>query len=149
MSEENMSDSYEVGYGKPPKDTQFKKGSSGNPKGRPKRVLDFYQELLREFRSSVVISENGRRRHISKYEAVIKQLAIQAMTGNLPAIRILLGLCQVASEKDALLEASQPRDPRKCVDVNAYTDEELMRMALDERKARGQETRPGHILNAD
>lgn len=32
MSEKNTSDSYEVGYGKPPKDTQFKKGVSGNPK---------------------------------------------------------------------------------------------------------------------
>ena len=30
--------SYEVGYGKPPKHTQFKKGQSGNPKGRPKQV---------------------------------------------------------------------------------------------------------------
>jgi hypothetical protein len=27
---------YEVGYGKPPQSTQFKKGKSGNPKGRPK-----------------------------------------------------------------------------------------------------------------
>jgi hypothetical protein len=26
----------EVGYGKPPKKTRFKKGQSGNPKGRPK-----------------------------------------------------------------------------------------------------------------
>src|SRR5262245_4838454 len=29
-------DEYKVGYGKPPKDTQFRKGQSGNPKGRPK-----------------------------------------------------------------------------------------------------------------
>ena len=28
---------YEVGYGRPPSHTQFKKGLSGNPKGRPKR----------------------------------------------------------------------------------------------------------------
>lgn len=27
---------YKVGYGKPPKGSQFKKGLSGNPTGRPK-----------------------------------------------------------------------------------------------------------------
>lgn len=27
---------YEVGYGKPPAETRFKKGQSGNPNGRPK-----------------------------------------------------------------------------------------------------------------
>jgi hypothetical protein len=127
MSEENMADSYEVGYGKPPKDTQFKKGSSGNPKGRPRKALDFHLELLREFGSSITINENGRRRRISKYEAVIKQLAIKAMSGNLSAIRILLGLCQVASEKDALLGASQSSDPKK-VNYPETTDEELLKL---------------------
>ena len=36
MSERKDSSDYEVGYGKPPKDGQFKKGVSGNPSGRPK-----------------------------------------------------------------------------------------------------------------
>ena len=28
---------YEVGYGRPPKKSQFRKGQSGNPSGRPKK----------------------------------------------------------------------------------------------------------------
>ena len=51
------------------------------------------------------------------------------MSGNLSAIRILLGLCQVASEKDALLGASQSSDPKKHDDLNTLTDKELMRIA--------------------
>lgn len=34
---DNENDDYEVGYGKPPKSTRFKKGQSGNPLGRPKK----------------------------------------------------------------------------------------------------------------
>ena len=39
-----MSDDYEVGYGKPPKDKQFKKGQSGNPKGRTKGTKNFISD---------------------------------------------------------------------------------------------------------
>ena len=35
MSKDDKDADYEVGYGKPPETTRFKKGQSGNPKGRP------------------------------------------------------------------------------------------------------------------
>jgi hypothetical protein len=149
MSEENMSDGYEVGYGKPPRTTQFQKGVSGNPKGRPKKGLDFDHELLRESRASITLNENGSRRRISKHEAVIKQLIHKAISGNISALWTYCDRYQIAPEKVAQLEAAQAREAERCSDPNAFTDEELIQMALDDRKARGQETRPGHILNAD
>jgi hypothetical protein len=129
MSEENMSDSYEVGYGKPPRNTQFRKGVSGNPKGRPRKALDFHHELLRQSRASVTLNENGSRRRISKHQAAILQLLNKAIGGNMPALRIYLGHYQVALEKVALQEASQSSDPRKYDDVSTLTDEELMWIA--------------------
>jgi hypothetical protein len=125
---ENTSDSYEVGYGKPPKNTQFRKGVSGNPKGRPKKPLDFEHELLRESRSFITINENGCRRRISKHSAVLKQLTHKAMSGNVPAARTYLALCQVAFEKLALLEASESSGPRKYDGVSTLTDEELVKI---------------------
>ena len=56
------------------------------------------------------------------------------MSGNLSAIRILLGLCQVASEKDALLEAAQAGEAERRKDNRNWTDEELMQMILEEEK---------------
>ncbi len=36
MAEKKDSENYDVGYKKPPEKSQFKKGESGNPEGRPK-----------------------------------------------------------------------------------------------------------------
>src|ERR1700733_11647047 len=136
MSEENMSDGYEVGYRKPPKDTQFKKGSSGNPKGRPKKARDFDHELLRESRASITLNENGSRRRISKHEAAIKQLINKAISGNIPALRTYLDRYQIAFERIALLEASQSSETKKYDDVRKISNEELERMVADIWKER-------------
>jgi hypothetical protein len=112
MREKKTSNSYEVGYGKPPWNTQFKKGVSGNPKGRPRKALDFDHALLRESRAYVTINENGRPRRISKHDLVIKQLLNKAISGNIPAARTYFDRHQIASEKVALLEVAQARDPK-------------------------------------
>jgi hypothetical protein len=149
MSEENMSDGYEVGYGKPPTSTQFQKGVSGNPKGRPKKALDLDHELLRESRASITLNENGSRRRISKHEAAIKQLLNKAMGGNIPALRTYFDRYQIASEKVAQLEAAQAKEAERRSDIRNWTDEELERMVVDALKADEQETKKGHISNAD
>jgi hypothetical protein len=134
MSEENMSDGYEVGYGKPPRNTQFRKGVSGNPKGRPKKDLDFDHALLRESRVFVTINENGQRRRITKDELAIKQLLNKTIGGNIPAARFYFDRHQKASEKIALLEASKSSDSGKYKDFNALTDEELWKFITDGQK---------------
>jgi hypothetical protein len=149
MSEENMSDCYEVGYGKPPKTTQFQKGVSGNPKGRPKKTLDFDHELLRQSKDSVTINENGKRRRISKHELVIKQLIHKAISGDIPATRTYLDRHQIASEKIAQLEAAQAKEAERYKDFNALTDAELWKFITDGQKDKEQETKKGSVSNAD
>jgi Family of unknown function (DUF5681) len=131
MSEKNTSESYEVGYGKPPRSTQFKKGVSGNPNGRPKKAPDFDAELIREFKSLITINDNGRRARISKFQGIVKQLTNKALTGNISALRIFLAVCQPALERAALSAAQQSSDPRKYDDVKTFTDEELMKIIAD------------------
>jgi len=83
---------YVVGYGKPPRQSRFKKGQSGNPSGRPKGSQGIAALLERALTERVVITENGKRRTISKLEASFKQLVNRAATGDLPAMRQLYGL---------------------------------------------------------
>src|SRR5271169_186333 len=83
---------YEVGYGKPPRNAGFKKGQSGNPRGRPpgsKNLTTLLNEALNE---PVTITENGRRRKITKREAVIKQLVNKSPSSDARSLKILLDL---------------------------------------------------------
>jgi polyribonucleotide nucleotidyltransferase len=99
---------YKVGYRKPPKDGRFQKGTSGNPSGRPKKASDIGSELIREARAPLTINENGKRKVIKKVQGVAKQLMNKALTGNLPAARLLIDLLRQALDKVAEEERNCP-----------------------------------------
>jgi hypothetical protein len=103
---ENMSngdefEDYEIGYGRPPKSGQLKKGTSGNPSGRPKKPLDFLSALLREANSEVPITEKGKRKVVKMIEIVAKQVMTKAATGEIQAQRLLYKLLQQAQKRAA------------------------------------------------
>jgi hypothetical protein len=58
-----------VGPGKPPLHTRFKKGQSGNPSGRHAQNLPAL--LVAALNQRVAVTESGRRRQVTKHEAVI------------------------------------------------------------------------------
>jgi uncharacterized protein DUF5681 len=89
-------EAHKVGYGHPPESTRFKKGQSGNPKGRPKGSLNLFTLLIRTLREKVIITENGKRKTVTKFHAVIKQLVNKAASGDLRASHELLTLTRVA-----------------------------------------------------
>lgn len=82
----------QVGYGRPPRHTRFKKGQSGNPRGRPKRTESFAGLARRTLNEQIAIRENGEHRIISKLEAVLKQLVNKAASGDPRAIRDVIKL---------------------------------------------------------
>jgi hypothetical protein len=90
MSAEKQRD-YEVGYGKPPRHTRFRKGQSGNPRGRPPGAKNLKTLLNDALNEPVIVTENGGRRKLTKRQAIIKQVVNQSTKGDWPAIKILLG----------------------------------------------------------
>src|ERR1700722_19961413 len=87
MTDKNGSN--DLGYCKPPKRTQFVKGQSGNPKGRPKGSQNLATLLEKIIRQRVTVTENGRSREMSKAEAIFLQMINKALRGDISAIHEL------------------------------------------------------------
>jgi hypothetical protein len=83
---------YDVGYGKPPRHSRFQKGQSGNPQGRPSGSKNLSTLLSEALNEPVIVTENGKRRKISKRRAVITQLVNQSAKGDWRAAKILLDI---------------------------------------------------------
>jgi len=109
----------QTGYGNPPMHTRFTKGRSGNPKGRPKGSQNLATILVKAGRQRIKVTENGRTRHISKFEASMLQLMNQAVSGDLKAIRELhCWIITLADPDQASLSQSVPREADEIVMAN-------------------------------
>jgi Family of unknown function (DUF5681) len=94
-----------VGRGHPPKHTQFRKGMSGNPKGRPKGSKNL-STLLREAADDQVFATmDGEKRKISKLQATTMQLATKAASGDQAAMKQFL---EWMDEIEARAAAARP-----------------------------------------
>jgi hypothetical protein len=99
---------YKVGYKKPPLHTRFQKGQSGNPSGRrPKGSKNFSTLLAEALNEPVVVTEDGRRRKISKRELGVRQLANKFAMAEAQATKMLLGLML---ERERLAAAVPPAE---------------------------------------
>jgi hypothetical protein len=82
---------YEIGYGKPPKHTQFKDGNNANPKGRPKRkpgeVIDIINDVSN---GTTKYIERGRTKKATWAELALRKRIKLALGGNLRSIDALL-----------------------------------------------------------
>ena len=100
---------YAVGYGKPPRHSGFQKGRSGNPKGRPKGSKNLATLVAQALDEKVVVSEDGRRRRVTKRELVVAQLVDKSAAADLRAIKQLTDIVQSAERRSEASAA--PREP--------------------------------------
>lgn len=81
-----------VGYGRPPKHSQFQKGISGNPRGRPRGAKGLRGELKAELDERVAVTIEGKTKRISKRRLMVKALMAKALKGNVAAADKLIAL---------------------------------------------------------
>src|SRR5690349_17919573 len=100
-----MSDDDKVGYGKPPKAHRFKKGQSGNPKGRPKGTRNLATMVRDALSETVIVNIDGKRKKVSKVEAAFIQQANKAAGGDPKAVKLMIDLL-LATEQRAEAQAT-------------------------------------------
>ncbi len=77
---------YEVGYGKPPQHSRFRKGLSGNPKGKRRGLPDLAAIVREELERSISVQEAGRKRKMKVLQVAIRSLVTKAAKGDLRAL---------------------------------------------------------------
>jgi hypothetical protein len=119
MSETNRE--YAANYRKPPLDTRFKKGQSGNPRGRPKKDLPGL--LVAPLNEPVFVTTSGRRRKITKREVIVTQMVNESAGANLRATKMLIDMMKDIEKKTS---AEPPPEPHRF----APADEEVPRAGM-------------------
>jgi len=93
---------YTVGYGKPPASGQFKRGKSGNPKGRPKDSLSFDTDLSEVLNGKVTVTENGKTKKVTSQKAILMRLLAAALQGKYGPMEKIVGLAKDLSTEREL-----------------------------------------------
>ncbi|WP_425419050.1 DUF5681 domain-containing protein [Oricola indica] len=93
----NHENNEDIGYKKPPKTTRWKKGQSGNPRGRKKKPRDANGLLKLELEKVITIRDGGEDVRITKKEALITSLVNDGIKGNAKAREMMMRLLDVDS----------------------------------------------------
>lgn len=93
--------SYEVGKGRPPKETRFKAGTSGNPSGRPKGSRNVATLAKAELNRKITATVNGQRRRMTVAEISCRRLSEKAMAGDQKALTFLVMLAADVNPSEA------------------------------------------------
>jgi hypothetical protein len=119
---------YAVGYGRPPTQTRFRPGHSGNAKGRPKGSKSAASIARDTLERKVPVTERGSTRKMTVRAVAFWRLAEKAVSGDIKALAYLLSLESEGQTQLGLVPESQVSSEKNLQIIQAY---------LARRKARG------------
>jgi hypothetical protein len=140
---------FEVGYKKPPKDTRFKKGQSGNPAGRPKGKVKTTgpSEVFADVMAGLIpVNDNGKARSISLMRAFFLSEIKKALKGdNAAAKRVLFMVFNLLPQD----EANPQLAPDEDLDQDAVRDLDQLLDQIAGRSASADGSEPTNDNSAE
>jgi hypothetical protein len=141
-----MGDEQPVGYGNPPKGSRFKKGQSGNRRGRPKGSKNLKTDLTEELQTEIKVREGSRAIKISKQRAIVKTLIAKTLAGDGRAATTLTSLMyRVLDLREEAPDAEEPLSLDESETLEMFRDR-LLRgangVSVEKSPASGQHSRP-------
>lgn len=97
-----------AGYKRPPKNHCWKKGQSGNPKGRPRGPRNIAAALAAVLTECVTVSADGVEQEMTKLEAVTRRLVDKALAGD---ARVMQQLFNEIHKNEAKAEREDSTKP--------------------------------------
>ena len=128
---------YDVGWGKPPQRSRFKKGQSGNPNGRPPKARNLKTDLVAELGARIRVREGDREVSISKQEAFIKTLVARALKGDARASSLLVNLMARLLDVEVDLAERGVVDASEKAIIDAYVARRFAEAAIPSKSASG------------
>jgi hypothetical protein len=126
---------YTVGFGKPPAETQFKKGQSGNPAGRKKGSKNLSTMVQAALEERVAVNANGKRKTISKLEAAFAQQANRAAGGDPKATKLMIDILLGAQVRESAQAHGETISP----DARRYADAKILQALKARLRSGGDE----------
>ncbi len=131
---------YDIGYRRPPKSGRFKKGKSGNAKGRPKGSNNFLILLEQELAKSIVVNEDGKKKTITRMQAMVKRMVAGALQGEHKALLSLVEILRRTGKfEETDIDGLLPDDYESILD--SFVEQRQKKAAKKPRKrpSRGDE----------
>jgi hypothetical protein len=95
MSPQKTKSDSKVGYRNPPEHSQWKRGQSGNPNGRPKTTKPGQTDVAEVLGEPLSVKHAGTTRKMSPFEVGVRQLVKRALNNSdLKAILEFVRLCE-------------------------------------------------------
>ena len=92
----------------PPRDTRFKPGQSGNPKGRPKGSCNLSTKILQQLRQLVTVTKGGKPVKMTKADVIANQMVDGSMKGDHKATVLVMKIDQEAATVQSAISGSPP-----------------------------------------
>lgn len=137
-------DKEEVGYKKPPKKHQFKKGKSGNPKGRPNKPKCLDRAVFEALHKPKTVIVGGKPTKMPGVDVLAAKLVTGALELQKPALSEVLSIVGKVEAEEAQMEAAAAVAAKKAIENPPFSWTEERQKLLDELNAATLEMEHGH-----